>query len=372
MTTAAVGVSNSTDSRPRWLLLEAYHGGSHARLVEGLVEQLSDSLSFELLTLPARKWKWRMRGSALHFLERMVPLEAEAFNGVFVTSMTNAAELRGMLPAAWSRLPWIVYFHENQLRYPVAHFDARDHHFAWTNVVTAVAGGRILFNSRYNLESFREDLERLIAKMPDARPDWVLDLLRERAEVLGVPIEDPELSPRSRRGPCHIVWNHRWEFDKGPEALLRACHEVAQHPPEEVRISVVGQSFQDHPSAFERIGELVGPRLERFGPLESREEYFALLASADVVLSTADHEFQGLAVLEGALHGAIPLVPDDLAYRELWPRSWRYVREDLAAALRDRIVRRREWRKEDPARVARNYTWSAMRGRWAEVFGVGS
>ena len=49
--------------------------------------------------------------------------------------------------------------------------------------------------------------------------DWVLDDIRERAEILPVPIEVAPGPPR-REGPCHIVWNHRREFDKGGESLL--------------------------------------------------------------------------------------------------------------------------------------------------------
>jgi glycosyltransferase involved in cell wall biosynthesis len=355
-------------SRSRWLLLEAYYGGSHARLIHGLLAHLGGEFDFETLTLPARKWKWRMRGSALHFAEELAQRDASEYRGVFVGSMCNAAELRGLVDPAWSTRPWVVYFHENQLRYPVAHFDRRDHHFAWTNAVSALAADRLLFNSRYNLESMCEDLRAVIAKMPDARPENLVASLRERGQVLQVPIEDVSVTPLTRRGACHIVWNHRWEFDKGPEALLRACQVASEFDPREVAVSVVGQSFRERPAAFDRIGDLLGPRLRHFGEIEPRQEYLEMLAGADVVLSTAEHEFQGLAVLEGALHGAVPLVPDDLAYRETWPEAWRYRREDLAEALRDRIANRQRWRREDPGAVAAKFSWSALRERWAELF----
>ena len=50
----------------------------------------------ELWTLPGRKWKWRMRGAALEFARRFEEERPEPV-GILVTSLTNAAELRGLL-----------------------------------------------------------------------------------------------------------------------------------------------------------------------------------------------------------------------------------------------------------------------------------
>ena len=50
----------------------------------------------------------------------------------------------------------------------------------------------------------------------------------------------------------------------------------------------------------------------------------SLLRQSHVVLTTALHEFQGLAVLEAVASGCIPVVPDRLAYREFIPDDCRY------------------------------------------------
>ncbi|MGQ9854288.1 MAG: tRNA-queuosine alpha-mannosyltransferase domain-containing protein, partial [Candidatus Oleimicrobiaceae bacterium] len=49
------------------LILEPYAGDSHLQLVNGMQRWLP--LSFRVLTMPARKWKWRMRGAALYFAD---------------------------------------------------------------------------------------------------------------------------------------------------------------------------------------------------------------------------------------------------------------------------------------------------------------
>lgn len=105
-----------------WLLLESYYDGSHRQLVDGLLVHVCPDA--RLWTLPGRKWKWRMRGAALRFADRL-QAERPAVDAIFVTSLTNAAELRGLLARAGLDRPFAVYFHENQLAYPIQHFDRR-------------------------------------------------------------------------------------------------------------------------------------------------------------------------------------------------------------------------------------------------------
>ncbi|MCK5886537.1 MAG: glycosyltransferase, partial [Alcanivorax sp.] len=63
---------------------------------------------------------------------------------------------------------------------------------------------------------------------------------------------------------------------------------------------------------------------EHWGFLEHRQDYDQLLRSADIVVSTALHDFQGLAMLEAMASGCLPLAPDRLAYREYVPADCRY------------------------------------------------
>ena len=64
--------------------------------------------------------------------------------------------------------------------------------------------------------------------------------------------------------------------------------------------------------------------LGSWGYMENVSSYRALLGRAHFVLSTALHEFQGLAVIEAALHGCHPLVPDRLSYPEWLGPRFRY------------------------------------------------
>jgi hypothetical protein len=49
---------------------------------------------------------------------------------------------------------------------------------------------------------------------------------------------------------------------------------------------------------------------------QERHDYESSLLEADIFVSTADHEFFGIRILEGLAAGAFPLVPEKLAYPE--------------------------------------------------------
>ena len=64
-------------------------------------------------------------------------------------------------------------------------------------------------------------------------------------------------------------------------------------------LSLFGQKFSKHPVVFDEILDLlhVNGKAGEIGFVESRTEYLARLSAHDFVLSTADQEFQGLAIL---------------------------------------------------------------------------
>lgn len=334
----------------RVLYLEPFAAGSHAAFGAALTR--ASWASWTRLTLPGRHWKWRMRGSAAYFARDHAAALAEDHDLLFASAYLPLAELVGLCPKLGAR-PRVLYFHENQLSFPArAAPRERDNHFGFTQLVSALAASCCLFNSAHNRDSFLAAGAELLARMPDAVPgDWIATIAA-RSRVLGLPLELPEFDdalladlPADARGEGPlIVWNHRWEHDKGPEGLVRIVDALLERGLR-FRLAVCGQQFRRRPAvlveAESRWRARLGPGLVQFGELASRRAYEGLLAQAQLVLSTARHEFFGISVLEAVHWGARPLVPDGLSYCELVPAEFRYADEAGAVATLAQLCR--EW-----------------------------
>ena len=311
------------------LLLSAYDAQSHRYWRESLSQCLADH-QWTQLTLPARYFSWRVRGNALSWAFSEREVLAESYDLLIATSMVDLATLRGLVPTL-GHIPTLVYFHENQFVYPASAQQHKSVEPELTSLYTALAGDLIVFNSDYNRSSFLQGADTLLKKLPDHVPPNIAGLLEEKSTVIPVPLE-PEAFQNDRRqgsgnGPLQIVWNHRWEYDKGPERLLKAIERLIEKT-QNFCLHVVGQQFRQQPAAFEQLHEMLKAMnpglLGQWGYLTDRKQYQYLLANSDVVLSTALHDFQGIAVLEGVAAGALPLVPERLCYTQWFAKKFCY------------------------------------------------
>lgn len=350
------------------LVAEPYYGGSHKAFLDDLPQQLPHA--FELLTLPAQHWKWRMRLAAPHFAGLLRERETAGFDAIFCSSILDVAAFRGLLPSPLAALPHLVYFHENQFAYPVQVAAERDVHFGLTNLTTALAADKVAFNSRYNLESFLAGAKELLAKMPDMTlPGWE-ERLRAKAVVLHPGMDfsgiDHTPPPELDNGPPVVLWNHRWEHDKDPELFFRTLFAVAEQGVD-FRLIVLGQSFRSQPPIFAEAKQRLAARVIHFGYAQERGEYWRLLRQADVVVSTARHEFYGMSVLEAVRAGCRPLVPDRLSYRELFPAQFRYQEEEFAQALCQSLKTGR-FSEREAQELTAPYAWAALLPQYLRWF----
>ncbi len=327
----------------RVLALEPYFGGSHRAFLEGWIRESSHR--WTLLTLPPFHWKWRMRHAAFTLAEEAAAREKTGdgpWDLILATDMLDLAQFLGLAPPALRLLPAVVYFHENQLNYPVRREDPRDLHFGLTHFTTALAARQTWFNSDFHRRSFFAALKEMFRRLPKPRPFAQIDRLHESSQILGQGVEaQPVRGPRLP-GPLRLLWAARWEHDKNPEDLFTAL-ELLESSGADYRISVLGESFREVPSIFAQGRERFRHRIDRWGFLEDADEYHQALRETDVIISTAVHEFFGVSAAEAMAAGAYPLLPDRLAYPELLaglPRELRdrHLYDGTAENLAQRLI----------------------------------
>ncbi|KAM4026257.1 tRNA-queuosine alpha-mannosyltransferase isoform 1-T2 [Anomaloglossus baeobatrachus] len=420
------------------LLIEAFYGGSHKQLMDLLNGEIEGCV---LYSLPAKKWHWRARTAALHFMEAVPP--SDSYRVLFTSSVLNLAELIALRPDL-GKLKKVLYFHENQLVYPVRKNQDRDFQYGYNQILSCLVADLVVFNSAFNMESFLTSISKFLKMIPDHRPKNLERLIRPKCRVIHFPITFPDVSrflPEHKKismkclghqkevtvhsqnetakvaptvfgqaeehmtqpwrepnnpmtppeeshsvddgqvisqpssssfstespRPLHIVWPHRWEHDKDPETFFEIMMKLKdQGLP--FCLSVLGETFTDVPEIFSEARISLGSAVLHWGFLPNKDEYFQALCTADVVISTAKHEFFGVAMLEAVHCGCYPLCPKALAYPEIFPAEYLYsTPEQLLKKLqnfckRPGIVRRHRFQGETAP-----YSWASLSGEFRSL-----
>ena len=357
-----IGQTRPDQARRQILLLSPYDAYSHQQWRLTLTTMFPE-FDWTVLTLPPRYFAWRVRGNSLSWAMEQKTILQRQYDLLICTSLTDLSGLRGLLPSL-AKIPTLVYFHENQFAYPTNGMTAGPDdklnrstpasggngikntapasvEAAMLSLYTALCADRVLFNSRWNYQSFVAGCKTLLSKLPDHVPPGVIPMITEKSHIQAVPLPDAlferaaQFTSKAAKvtedfRPLNIVWNHRHEYDKGPALLLAIVQRLVQTDLP-FRLHLLGQRFRQRPDEFTELESIlevyyqekqIRPGLNQW--LQNREDYLAQLQAADVVLSTALHDFQGLAVQEACIMGCLPLVPDALAYPEFIPTSYRY------------------------------------------------
>lgn len=367
------------------LLISPYHGGSHMAWAEGYRSNSAHDVT--LLTMPARFWKWRMHGGAVTLGRRWLEESAAPPDLILATDLLDLTTFLALTREKTVAVPVALYMHEDQLTYPLPddptigpmrrQLGERDRHYAYINYTSMMAAGRVFFNSRYHLDTFFAALPSFLRHYPEYNELDTVELLRQKSEALPVGIDLQRLNPEIRlsdtSSPPLVLWNQRLEYDKNPELFIGALSELAREGLP-FRVALCGERFGKPTERWEAEVESLGERVIYDGYAD-KETYRHLLWESAVTLSTANHEYFGISILEAIYCRVFPLLPARLSYPELIPAEFHahclyHGRADLLKRLRRALT------GETPANAitdglaaaAARFDWSIIARQYDEVF----
>lgn len=341
------------------LLVEPYYNGSHRAWADGYVQHSSHEV--RLVTHPGRWWKWRMKGGAVTLAASLESLEGWAPEVVLVSDMIDLAHFRTLARPHIGDPPTALYFHESQLTYPVAPGSSPDHSYSLTNWISACAVDAVLFNSGYHRQVFFETLSGVLAPFPDMGHEHLIQDVESRSDVLPVGVDLSWVRPPSgERGTPRILWNHRWEYDKDPEAFADAVEHLIGMDAD-FELVLAGPRPGRTPAVLERIRELAGDRIVQDGETPTLT-YRKLVAGSHIVVSASRQEFFGISVVEAIAAGCRPVLPDRLSYPWLIPDEYHdevlYAEGELGPALARAL--QRPPAPEPLAEAMKRFDWNEM------------
>jgi glycosyltransferase involved in cell wall biosynthesis len=314
------------------LLISPYHGGSHQAWAEGY--RRYSQLKVDLLTLPARFWKWRMHGGAVTLSRQFMNHDRQP-RVILATDMLDLTTFLALTRRRSQHVPTALYMHENQLTYPLPddgsigpmrrQLGERDQHYAFINYASMLAADLVFFNSDFHRQSFFAALPRFLKHFPEYNELGTVEELAGKCQVLPIGIDLRRLnrsgqatSPTiasSLKEPPLIIWNQRWEYDRNPADFFRALYEIqAEGIP--FRLALCGQQFGRRPDVFDEAIDRLSDHVVHVG-YAPESVYWDLLWKSSLIISTSHHEFFGISIVEAISCHTFPILPCRLSYPEL-------------------------------------------------------
>jgi len=320
------------------VLIEPYYGGSHRAWADGWVRHSRHEI--RLVTHPDQYWRWRLRGGAVTLAEAFVE-SCDRYGTpdvVVVSGLVDVAAFSGIARRAIGDAAVAVYVHESQLLYPLAQNQRADSSSALINWQSLVAADAVWFNSEFHRTALRAALPSLLSSQPTPSHSHLISDVFDRSRVLYPGVETAALinQQRNERPVPRVLWNQRWDHDKNPHAVFAALVQMAEEGLE-FTLALAGQNQRPDNPDFAWVRERLDGRIDHHGYADDRI-YQQLLINSDVVVSAADHEFFGIALVEAIAGGSVPVLPHRLSFPELvnpqWHEAVLYGDGDLRTGLR--------------------------------------
>lgn len=300
------------------LLIEPYYGGSHRAWADGLARHSKHTVT--LLTLPAEFWKWRMQGGAVSLARLFNELDSKDFDLILASDMFD---LSTFVALTRIKIPTLLYMHENQLVYPQNQRQNHGWRYGFINYTSALVADAVCFNSQYHMDAFFTELPRMLKHFPDYNELDTIAEIKAKSSVLslGIDLQRFDVHEKQYRNDIPIIlWNHRWEADKNPQPFFDALYQLdADNIP--FNLILTGENFRQNPKEFLQAQSYFGEQILSYGYLPTFAEYANALWQSDIVVSTAHHDFFGIAITEAIYCNCLPILPNRLNYPALVPET---------------------------------------------------
>ena len=301
------------------LYVEPFYAGAHKQWIDNL--KFFSKHKFTILSLPGRKWKWRMHGGAITLAYEFNQLD-EKFDLIICSDMLNLAVFKELCNTNLHSSKVVVYFHENQLSYPWSPHDKdkvlnRDFHYYYINYTTSLISDYNFFNSNYQYDSYFYELKRYLNKMPDYRNLDTINKIKNKSSVLHIGCNLGIENKISKINSTPIVlWNHRWEYDKGPDDFFNILYKIKKVGVKFLLV-ILGEKYTEYPNCFKVAQDKLKDELLFIGYCKSNKEYKSWLRKADVIPVTSIQDFFGISIVEAIACNTYPILPNRLAYPEI-------------------------------------------------------
>ena len=330
-----------------------------------------------LLTLPGRHWKWRMHGAAVTLAHEFLSIDYQP-DLIIATDMIDLSTFIALARKKIGDTPVVLFFHENQLTYPWSTTDPdtklnRDRTYAWINYTSSLAADKILFNSRYHMQSFIQAIPDFLYAFPDYRNHDTVDDIAAKSEVqhIGIELEQFYNEKKKANAVPILLWNHRWEYDKCPEVFFECLYRLSNEGCQ-FQLIVCGESYKKYPTIFDEAKDKLSAHIIHFGYAKNKERYINLVQSADLLPVTNNQDFFGISIVEAIAAGVMPLMPRRLSYPEHidpteHPECFYNDHEDLYQKLKVMI---QDWSNPLPslADQVKCYDWSNIIDQYDDSF----
>ncbi len=332
----------------------------------------------KLLTLAGRHWKWRMHGAAITLAEEFLSMDYLP-DLIIATDMIDLSTFVALARKKIGEIPVVLFFHENQLTYPWSASDPdiklnRDRTYAWINYTSSLTADRILFNSRYHMESFISAIPDFLYAFPDHRNHETVNDIKAKSDVeyIGMELEQFYAHQKTSNKIPVLLWNHRWEYDKCPEVFFECLYALSEIDNCDFHLIVCGESYKKYPKVFDEAKVRLEKHIIHIGYADSKEQYIKLVQSADILPVTNNQDFFGISIVEAIAANVFPLMPNRLSYPEhidpnYYPNCFYQSEKELYQKLKEMI---QDWPNELPslAKYVKRYDWSNIIASYDSTF----